>query len=100
MIYPCIYYTIVQVTNEYNESSTSTISATTSSRGSVECRIKIGDFVVVKIFSAEGKHKNFIKKICNGPDKDGDYEVNFLKLPEKIKHGFSFLKKSKLHLLY
>ena len=33
-----------------NESSTSTISATTSSRGSVECRVKIGDFAVVKFF--------------------------------------------------
>ena len=49
-----------------NESSTSTISATTSSRGSVECRIKIADFAVVKVFSAEGKHKNSIGKICMG----------------------------------
>ena len=55
-----------------NKSSTSTISATTSSRGSAECRIKIEDFAVVKVFSAEGKHKNFIGKICNGPDEDGD----------------------------
>ena len=68
-----------------NESSTSTISAIISSRGSVKCHIKIGNFAVVKVFSAEGKHKNFIGKICNGPDEDGDYEVNFMKQSEKIE---------------
>ena len=59
----------------------------------MECRIKIGDFAVVKVFSAEGKHKNFIGKICNGPDEDGDYEINFMKQSEKIKHGFQFPEK-------
>ena len=76
-----------------NKSSTSTISATTSSRGFVECHIKIGDFAVVKVFSAEGKHKNFIGKIRNGPGEDGGYEVNFMKQSEKIKHGFQFPEK-------
>ena len=76
-----------------NESSTSTISATTSSRGSVECRIKIEDFAVVKVFSAQGKNKNFIGKIYNEPDKDGDHEENFMKQSEKIKHGFQFPEK-------
>ena len=73
-----------------NQSSTTTISATTNSRGSMECQIKIGDFAVVTVFSAEGKHKNFIEKLCNRPDEDGDYEVNFMKQSEKIKHGFQF----------
>ena len=48
---------------------------------------------MVKIFLTEGKHKNFIGKICNGPDEDGDYEINFMKLSEKIKHGFQFPEK-------
>ena len=46
-----------------NESSTSTISATTSSRGSVECHIKIGDFAVVKIFSAEKNIKILLENM-------------------------------------
>ena len=50
-------------------------------------------FCCGKFFLAEGKHKKFIAKICNGPDEDGDYEVNFMKQSEKIKHGFQFPEK-------
>ena len=50
-------------------------------------------FCCGKSFSAEGKQKNFLGKICNGPDEDGDYEINFMKQSEKIKHGFQFPEK-------
>ena len=43
-------------------------------------------------FSGE-KTENFVGKICNGPDEDGDYEVNFMRQSEKIKHGFQFPEK-------
>ena len=59
----------------------------------MKCCIKIGEFALVKVFSAEEKHKNFIGKISNGPDEDGDYEVNFMKQSEKIKHGFQLPEK-------
>ena len=42
-------------------------------------QLNIGDFAVIKVFSAEGRHKNFIRRICVGPDKDGDYEINFMR---------------------
>ena len=55
-------------------------------------QLNIGDFAVIKVFSAEGRHKNFIGKICVGPDEDGDYKVNFMRRSEKIRDGFQFLE--------
>ena len=53
-------------------------------------RPKVEDFVVIKVFSSDGKiaHTNFIEKISDGPDDNNDFEVSFTKQSEKIKDGF------------
>ena len=53
-------------------------------------QLEIGDFAIIKVYSAEGKYRNFIGKICDGPDEDGDYEVNFMRQSQKIRDGFQF----------
>ena len=55
-------------------------------------KLQTVDFAIIKVFLSKGKiaHKNFIRKICYGPDDNGDYVVNFIRRSEKIKHGFQF----------
>ena len=54
---------------------------------------KIVDFAVIKVFSEEGKYKHFIAKVCDKPNKDGDYEVNFLSQSQKIRYGFQYSRR-------
>ena len=58
----------------------------------IKSKLKVGDFAIIKVFSADTKifHRNFIGKICDGPDDDDDFEVTFMKRSEKIKDGFKF----------
>ena len=49
-----------------------------------------GTFVVAKIYSASQNFKKFIARIVDGPDKENDYEVKFLKRSLKVKDGFIF----------
>ena len=57
----------------------------------IKSKLKVGDFAIIKVFSADTKifHRNFIEKICDGPDGDDDFEVTFMKRSE-IKDGFKF----------
>jgi len=74
------------------DSSVSGMSENPGSPTAAANNLKIGDFAVIKVFSAEGKstYRNFIGKICAGPDEDGEYEVNFMRRSEKIRNGFQF----------
>ena len=73
-----------------DESSMSGICEIPDSPASTKHKLKIGDYAVMKVFSAEGKHRNFIGKVCDGPDEDGDYEVNFMRQSKRIRGGFQF----------
>ena len=55
---------------------------------STQHQLEIGDFAIIKVYSAEGKYMNFIRTICDGPDEDGDYEVKFMTQSQKIRDGF------------
>ena len=73
-----------------HESIIDGISEISGSPAQTGHQLNIRDFAVIEVFSAEGRHKNFIGKICEGPDKDGDHEINFVRRSEKIKDGFQF----------
>ena len=67
---------------------------------SVECRpndtpapvtvVQLEDFVVAKVFSQGKNWKNFVAQVVAGPDKDGDFDVKFMKRSCNIKYGFIF----------
>ena len=84
----------VHLASDYNvrdhESIVDGISEIPGSPAQTGDQLNIGNFAVIKVFSAEGRHKNFIGKICVGPNEDGDCEVNFMGRSEKIRDGFQF----------
>ena len=49
-----------------------------------------GNFLVVKVYSCANFSKHFIAKVVTGPDADNDFEVKFMKLPNKVKNRFIF----------
>ena len=51
-------------------------------------QLNMGTLLSLNFFS--GRHKIFIRKICVGPEKNGVYEVYFVRRSEKIIDGFQF----------
>ena len=51
-----------------------------------------GTFVVAKIYCTSQNFKKFIAQIVDGPNKENDYEVKFMKRSLKVKDGFIFPK--------
>lgn len=52
--------------------------------------VKVGDHIIVKVFTKGNRHRNFIAVITDGPDDDGDFDVKYMKHSQKITGGFLF----------
>ena len=71
-----------------DESSMRRLCEISESPEPIKSKLKVGDFAIIKVFSADTKifHRNFVGKICHGPDDDDDFEVTFMKRSEKINN--------------
>ena len=50
--------------------------------------VKVGLYVIVKVFSIVGSFRHFIGLLLNGPDGEDDYEIEILKQSKQINHNF------------
>ena len=54
---------------------------------------KMGDYVLVEVFSETNSFRHFISCIIDEQDEDGDYEVKFRKALSNIKNAFFIPKR-------
>ena len=87
----CLEQMVLNLERDVGDNATSRPSSS-DRENQTDLVVDVGDFVIAKIHISQcrGHPKNFVGKICERPDEDNEYEINFLRKPIQIKDGFIF----------